>query len=314
MSIIGHTRILVINPNITSSMTASLESPVNKLLSYHKNVYCDFFTAPPVSESSISSENPSILGAIPSINSPADAFASASYCLPFLRPLIPTYDGFLVACYSEHPLVHMLGKEIRDFHRRNNQDARVVPGKQEQKEKWVIGIFEASVIAGLGILAQYRTTIIDNDHDDLNSASRSEEEASFGIVSTGRIWEEALSKAVHSFLAGSSTTSSKRFAGVETTGLTATELHDLPADEVRSKMSDAAARLVSKSLETVGSSGRKRNVRVICLGCAGMTGLEGAVREGVIRALGDEEAREVKIVDGVIAGVNWLIGACRMKT
>ncbi|THU87886.1 hypothetical protein K435DRAFT_969710 [Dendrothele bispora CBS 962.96] len=221
---------------------------------------------------------------------------------------IPNYDGFLVACYSEHPLVHMLGKEIRDFHRRNNQDARVVPGKQEQRKS---GIFDASVIASLGILAQYRTTIIDNDHDDLNSASRSEEEASFGIVSTGKIWEEALSKAVQSFLAGSTTMS--RWCRNDWPDCDRT---DLPANKVRSKLSDAAARLVSKNLDADGSIATKQNkkVRVVCLACAGMTGLEGAVREGVIRALGDEEAREVKIVDGVTAGVNWLIGACRMKT
>jgi len=296
-------KILVINPNTTHSMTASLQPPIDALLSHHKDVSCDFFTAPPISASS-SINTPDTLalasGAIPSINSPADANASAAYCFPFLKSKIPEYDAFLVACYSEHPLVQMLGEEVQQFLKRN---AGIALGAQK---KFVIGIFEASVITSLGMLAQFSSSP-SSDEDPATQRV-----PSFGIVSTGKIWEEALSSAVHTFLGTRSSISDsnpvdlKRFAGVETTGLTAIELHDLPADEVRSKMSDAAARLVL-------SAAARKKVRVICLGCADMTGLEGAVREGVVRALGDEEAREVMIVDGVLAGVSWLIGVCRMR-
>ncbi|KAK7452123.1 Protein dcg1 [Stygiomarasmius scandens] len=293
-------KILVINPNTTHSMTASLQPPIDALLSHHKNVSCDFFTAPPISTPS-SNNAPDTLalasGAIPSINSPADANASATYCFPFLRSKIPEYDAFLVACYSEHPLVQMLVEEVQN----QDRNAGIASSK-----KFVIGIFEASVITSLGMLAQFPSSP-SSDEDPASQCV-----PSFGIVSTGKIWEEALSSAVHTFLGTRSSILSdsnpvelKRFAGVETTGLTATELHDLPADEIRSKMSDAAARLVL--------SDARKKVRVICLGCAGMTRLEGAVREGVVRALGDEEAREVMIVDGVLAGVNWLIGVCRMR-
>ncbi|KAF5341534.1 hypothetical protein D9758_012596 [Tetrapyrgos nigripes] len=301
-------KLLIINPNTTSSMTASLQAPVNALLASYKDVSCDFFTGPPFQPSVKSSfDSPVPLadidlnaaaigaGAIPSINSPADAWASAAYCLPFLRAKIPEYDGFLVACFSEHPLVQMLGKEIDDLRRQNSRGSW---------RKFVIGILEASVITSLGLLAQY------SSHRQGEDAST----PSFGIVSTGKIWEDALSSAVHSFLGfdGNGSPKSERFAGVETTGLNATELHDLPADEVRSRMSEAAARLVSSPQLTDGER-KRRKVRVICLGCAGMTGLENAVREGVRSALGDEDAKEIMIVDGVLAGTSWLIGACRIR-
>ncbi|KAI0311513.1 hypothetical protein OF83DRAFT_1068669, partial [Amylostereum chailletii] len=259
-------KLLVINPNTTTIMTDSLRPVVDAILSRrgYPQVSCDFFTAPtPPSEDTF--------GALPSINSPSESALSATYCFPFLTPFIRnrSYDGFLVACYSHHPLVSMLSDEIARVEGHLKEDSFA-------RNMYVTGIFEASIIASFGLLSQ---------------ASR---DSSFGIVSTGRIWESALSDAVGEFLGSQSS----RFAGCETTGLIATELHDLPTEDVCARMADAAARLV----------GRGR-VRVICLGCAGMVGLEGAVREGVVRVLGEEEGANVRIVDGVVAGIQWLIQA-----
>ncbi|ESK84732.1 tubulin gamma chain [Moniliophthora roreri MCA 2997] len=158
-------------------MTECLKSVVGGTIP--PDVSVDFVTAP--------SDN----GGIPSIN---------EHYFPHLQPLVDSdkYDGFLVACYSEHPLVEMLAREIQN---------RCKGKKGKEKKQYVIGILEASVIASLGLLLRFP----------------SEENTKFGIVSTGSIWESALLKGVNAFLASSSP--NIKFAGVETTGLSAIELH-----------------------------------------------------------------------------------------
>jgi len=182
--------------------------------------------------------------------------------LPALRNEAHRYDGFLVACYSQHPLVPILKEEP------------AIRGSG----KPVTGIFEASVGTALQII-----------HPN----------EKFGIVSTGKVWESLLTHATAAYL-GTSTEASTRFAGVETTGLNATDLHDAPAEEVRKKMKDAVKRLLKKG-----------KVGAICLGCAGMAGMDKMVREACVEELGDEEGKRVRIVDGVVAGAAWLEGAVR---
>lgn len=120
----------------------------------------------------------------------------------------------------------------------------------------------------------------------------------FGIVSTGAAWEELLSRGVQDLLGGSS----ERFGAVATTGLSAVELHERPQEEVWGRVREAAGRLVSGG-----------EVRVVCLGCAGMVGMEAVVREGVKGVLGEEEEEEgrVRVVDGVKAGVGMLVALVR---
>lgn len=98
---------------------------------------------------------------------------------------------------------------------------------------------------------------------------------------------------------------SARFVSCTTTGLNASELHDLPAADVRGKMKDA-----TKSLLRDGR-GRGTDVKAVCLGCAGMVGLEEAVREACVEELGSVEGGSVAIVDGVRAGVGVLVGLVR---
>ena len=98
----------------------------------------------------------------------------------------------------------------------------------------------------------------------------------------------------------------RRFAGVETTGLSATELHDTPAEEVRRRMKDAVKRLLR-----AGKKDGKGGVGAICLGCAGMAGMDEMVREACVEELGDDRGKRVRIVDGVVSGVAWLEGALR---
>jgi len=113
------------------------------------------------------------------------------------------------------------------------------------------------------------------------------------------VWESVLADATIAFL-GTGSEASTRFAGVETTGLNATELHDAPAEEVRERMKHAVQRLL-----------RNGRVGAICLGCAGMAGMEEMVRGACVEELGEEEGSGVRVVDGVVAGVAWLEGALR---
>jgi len=195
-----------------------------------------------------------------SINNEDDAAESVPHCMKDLPKLMLDHDGLLVACYSEHPLVTVLKSE-----------AHII-----EKRKPVTGIFEASVATSLQLI---------------------DRKGKFGIVSTGKVWEEILSDAVTNLLGAGE---SSRFAGVETTGLNATELHDAPAEEVKSKMKEATKRLL-----------RKGDVGAICLGCAGMSGMNEMVREAAVEELGKDKGESVRIVDGVQAGAAWLDGAVR---
>lgn len=124
------------------------------------------------------------------------------------------------------------------------------------------------------------------------------DQAKFGIVSTGKVWEDLLSKAVAKYSReeiGAESALNYVFAGVETTGLNATDLHDAPAEEVRDRMKEATKKLV-----------RKGGLRAVCLGCAGMAGMDVMVREALIEELGQDRGNAVHIVDGVKAGVEWL--------
>ena len=178
-----------------------------------------------------------------------------------------------MACYSQHPLVPQLKAECTKL-------AAAATSGGSGARKYVTGIFEASVSTSLSLTS---------DAD------------AFGIVSTGKVWEEALGRAVHEFLG---VADSARFMGCETTGLNASELHDLPGTEVRERMMAATSRLLK-------SGEQEAEVKAICLGCAGMVGLDEAVREACVKELGHEKGSQVRIVDGVKAGVGLLYGLAR---
>lgn len=172
--------------------------------------------------------------------------------------LLTSSDAFLVACYSVHPLVPYL-----------EHDRAVQEGR-----KPVLGIFEASVFASLESMGK---------------------EGQYGIVSTGKVWETILADGVGQLsIKERNEAISQRFSGVETTGLMATELHDLSQDIVNEKVKEATKRLV-----------RRGDVKAVCLGCAGMTGMDQTVREALKEELGGE-GDHIKIIDGVLEGVRLL--------
>ncbi|TDL16941.1 hypothetical protein BD410DRAFT_754926 [Rickenella mellea] len=251
-------RILIVNPNSSQSMTDALR-PVVEGLGYTSYSY---FTAPdgPVS-----------------INSTADIEESTSASLAALQSLLPTHSAVLIACYSAHPLVPALRHWLA-----NHADP-------EQRRKPVLGIFEASVAAALQVCG---TGIPGGG-------------GSWGIISTGKVWEELLTNAV---TGGSMGTEGEGhgvqlsglvagFMGVETTGLSAAELHEADPQLVKTRVKEAVTRLL----------GRRENVTAVLLGCAGMAGMEGWVAE----AVAEYGAQGVSIIDGVKAGVGALQGWLR---
>lgn len=278
--------ILILNPNTSTHMTDALK-PVLESLRY-SDVQFDYFTAP--SRESITLHDGHIIHGVPSINSGEDSAQSALHCRPFVEPLVTRYDGFLVACYSAHPLVGLIKEAIR-----KHEEAY-----PEAPSKYVTGIFEASVLTSLSLISSFQLT---GGNSGLLDKAQTRE--TFGIVSTGSIWETELSQAVRDMLISPGDkpngTSTARFAGVATTGLTAVELHTTSSEEVRQRIINATERLLQNTSGPVGA---------ICMGCAGMAGMEEAVREGCIRAYGTQ-GRRVKIVDGVVAGAGMLMTACK---
>ncbi|KAK0708890.1 Asp/Glu/Hydantoin racemase-domain-containing protein, partial [Apiosordaria backusii] len=112
-------KILVLNPNSSASMTHGVEEAIRGMtLPLSTEIYT--YTAPPASPASI--------------NDGDDVQQSADVVLSNLKDTnIPTeYDAVLVACYSVHPLVHLI------------------------RENWphlaVTGIFEASIVTSLSLL------------------------------------------------------------------------------------------------------------------------------------------------------------------
>lgn len=321
-------RVLIINPNTSIQMTKALK-PIVQGLNY-SDIHFDYFTAP---NQSVTLPDGGVIEPVPSINSGDDSVQSAQHCRPFVEPLIPKYDAFLVACYSAHPLVGMLRSTIKALENKARQSdsgtLQVFADGQEinpsKGKKYVTGIFEASVTTSMMLISSFHL-LADWSHHKIQSQD------TFGIVTTGAVWKKELTKAVAAMINGPDESEEKekkkkkdfisdvvdmsptpsppapvsvpRFAGVETTGLTAVELHETPPEEVRRRMIEATEKLLK---------GTAHPVRAVCLGCAGMAGMEEAVRVGCIQAYGEIEGENVHIVDGVVAGVGLLVNACKSQ-
>lgn len=91
------------------------------------------------------------------------------------------------------------------------------------------------------------------------------------------------------------------FGGTETLGLNAGDLHEEGGEgKVKRKVQDAVGRLFEEEAECNWTLG------VVVLGCAGMAGMEDWIREEVKR-----RGRQIRVVDGVKAGVGILQGLVR---
>jgi Asp/Glu/hydantoin racemase len=109
-------RILVINPNTSTSITDTFKPLFARLTLPNTSIsYWTCPTGPPV------------------IRTQAHMYESTNHCIPLLLDLIDDYDGFLGACYADHPLVRLLQSYVGN--------------------KPVVGIFDASIEAALSLVS-----------------------------------------------------------------------------------------------------------------------------------------------------------------
>ena len=150
---------------------------------------------------------------------------------------------------------------------------------KKRTTKPVLGIFEASISTALNLLGEGQT---------------------FGIVSTGEVWKQILGQAIREDLLGLEK-AGRVFAGVETLGLNAGKLHEEGGEEeVKKRVMAATGRLIKGGVE------KGSEVSAIVLGCAGMAGMGEWVREEV-----EKRGKQIKVIDGVKAGVGILQGLLR---
>ena len=216
-------KILVVNPNSSTSITDRL----SKSIEPPPGVQLTWWTAP--------SEAP------PSIDDEETSDSSTSVCLPRILELCKPaasagalagsverlFDGILIACYSDHPLIALLRTHLEDppIH--------------------VLGILEASVAHALLLPQQ----------PPLNK---------FGIITTGQTWEPVLESAVKSVLG---VTESERFAGVRSTGVGVLGFHGPgESDEVDPGVEKAVQELVKNGagviiLGCAGMNGLEASVK-----------------------------------------------------
>jgi Asp/Glu/hydantoin racemase len=118
----------------------------------------------------------------------------------------------------------------------------------------------------------------------------------WGIVTTGKFWEEHLSNGVKEFLGQEKGDANLKFAGVQSTGLTAGDFHGgVDPVVIRQKLEQATERLLNSAA-----------VECVVMGCAGMAGLEEIIRSVARRVYGKTAGDKVCIVDGIKAGIGLL--------
>lgn len=115
-------RLLIINPNSSESITRTIASAVKNAPSDCK---LTFMTAPP--------------DAPPSINNPEEGMQSANAIMKLFKSdpeKYLGYDGYLVCCFSDHPLIYKLREHFEG----------------QSKRPIVLGIFQAALSYALGFI------------------------------------------------------------------------------------------------------------------------------------------------------------------
>ncbi|KAF1995247.1 hypothetical protein P154DRAFT_445919 [Amniculicola lignicola CBS 123094] len=107
-------KILVINPNTSVAITDTFKPIIAKFNAAKDTAKISYWTCP---------TGPSI------IKTQAQLHESAAHCIPLLLGIADEFDGFLAACYADHPIVRLLQSYVGS--------------------KPVVGIFDATVVAAL---------------------------------------------------------------------------------------------------------------------------------------------------------------------
>lgn len=169
-----------------------------------------------------------------SIESIYDELLSSEGTLKLVIQEMKDYDGFILACYSDHPVIYAL---------------------REITNKPVLGIAEASMY--MACMLGYK----------------------FSIVTTNDEWKPLLWDAVKHYGL------ENRCASVRTTGMAVLALEDTEGDQSYQLIKDAALRALDED-----------GAEVICLGCAGMAGLDKRLQNDI----------NVPVIDGVVAALKFI--------
>lgn len=171
-----------------------------------------------------------------SIESIYDELLSSMGTLELALSKLDEYDGFVIACYSDHPTVYAL-REVTD--------------------KPVLGIAEASML--MACMLGHK----------------------FSVVTTNEEWEPLLQDAVRHFGLA------ERCASVRSTGMPVLALESASPEETYQMILAASKRAIEQD-----------GAEVICLGCAGMTGLDKKL----------EKELNVPVIDGVVGALKLIEG------
>ena len=212
-------RILIINPNTSEEFTRKITESMQAYANPSSEV---------VAMTAVSGPR--------SIEGVYDELLSAQGTLEVFLTEKDRFDGFIFACYSDHPVVY---------------------AAREITEKPVMGIAEASM--HMACLLGYR----------------------FSVVTTNDEWEPLLWDAARHYGLES------RCASIRTTGLPVLALEGKSDAEVQGLVEQAARLAVEED-----------GAEVICLGCAGMTGLDKQL----------EKALGVPVLDGVVCALKMMEG------
>lgn len=138
-------------------------------------------------------------------------------------------------------------------------------------DKPVVGIFQASVMRALQIGGRFGIVTTLNDEDD---------------------WEGEFTTSVERFLGGTGW-----FAGVTAANVRPKDLDTRDQRMIYRAIEEATVKLI-----------RKGGVEVVCLGGAGMAGMQQAVRRAA-----EKEHAKVMVVDGLVAGIVQVVGSVRCQ-
>jgi len=211
-------KILFINPNTSQEFTSRIQSITNE------------YTFP---TTQVVAKNPA--SGPRSIESVYDELLSSAGTMELLISELDNYDGFVIACYSDHPTIYA-AREITD--------------------KPVLGIAEASMY--VACMIGYK----------------------FSVVTTNDEWQPLLWDAVKHYGLR------ERCASVRTTGMSVLSLEE--------SEDQAYELIVEEARKAVAEDGAE----VICLGCAGMAGMDKRM----------EKDLGIPVVDGVVASLKLLEG------
>ncbi|MEN4013477.1 MAG: aspartate/glutamate racemase family protein [Bellilinea sp.] len=211
-------RILVINPNTSQSFTDLIDDVLEQ------------YREP---ETIVAARNPT--SGPRSIESVYDELLSAQGTLQLFLSEIGNHDGFILACYSDHPAIYAM---------------------RELTKKPVIGIAEASML--MACMVGHK----------------------FSVVTTNDAWQPLLWEAVRHYGL------ENRCASIRATGLAVLDLGNHEGQDNYNLIRDAAQSALGDGAE------------VICLGCAGMAGLDKRL----------EEELGVPVIDGVVSALKFMEG------